>query len=221
MATEGNREQETPQEVLTRIKECCERAKGGNPALLKRLRELLDGHPEFVRHYGDLARRAERAWIALAAGNDPYFQETLARSAEAQRAELTRPGASSIEKLLVERIIACSLQMNYFSTTEANSLNDRETPRQLQFRSKRLAQAQKMYLAAVSALVAYQKLMPVPAGVQTLPTRTTVPTQPVELPVDLSRSEEATHTKLSVVVGVEENESVSEAGERLRVGVEG
>jgi hypothetical protein len=173
MATDGDRE-ESAQDVLTRVKEWYERAKGGNVALLKGLRSLLESHPDFVQRYGDLARRAERAWIALAAGNDPYFQETIAHSAEAQRAELTRPGASPIEKLLVERVVACGMQVNYFSTTEANALNDGETPKQLQFRAKRLAQAQKMYLAALGALATFQKLTPVPTGAQT-PVESTLP----------------------------------------------
>jgi len=113
MTTDGNGEQESAPEVLARIKETVDRAKGGNVALLQRLRGLLDSHPDFVRHYGDLARRAERAWIALSAGNDVYFEETLARSAESQRAELTRPGAQPIEKLLVEQVVSCGLQMNW------------------------------------------------------------------------------------------------------------
>ncbi|HVK14372.1 MAG TPA: hypothetical protein VM597_36870, partial [Gemmataceae bacterium] len=52
---------------------------------------------------------------------------------------------------------------NYFSATEANRLAAGDTYRQLQFHSKRVGQAQRMYLSALGALLMFQKLMPVPA----------------------------------------------------------
>lgn len=91
-----------------------------------------------------------------------YLRETATRAAEAQRAELTRSGAGPIEKLLVERVVACWLQTNYFSAHEADRLGAGDAFRQLQFHAKRLEQAQRMYLAALGALLTFQKLTPVP-----------------------------------------------------------
>lgn len=149
-----------PPDPLAEVREVVARAKAGDTAALPRLRALLDRSPELVRHYGDLARQAEAAWVSLAAGNNLYLKETAVRATEAQRAELARPGAGPIERLLVERVVACGLQLNYFSATEANALAAGDTPRQLQFHARRLGQAERRYLAALGALTSYQRLVP-------------------------------------------------------------
>jgi hypothetical protein len=138
------------------------KARAGDATVVPQLRAILDRHPILVEHYGNIARQAENAWVSLTAGNNLYLKETLARAGDVRRAGLTRPGASPIEKLLVERVVASGLELNYFSAAEANAISADESPRLLQFRAWRLSQAQRMHLAAVGALVAYQKLMPVP-----------------------------------------------------------
>ena len=150
-----------PPDALTDLRTVVSRARAGDASVVPQLRAVLDDHPALVRHYGDLARQTEAAWITLAAGSNLYLKETVSRAAEAQRAELTRPGAQPVEKLLVERVVACGLQVQYFSATEANALAAGDTCGQLRFHAKRVGQAQRMYLAALGALVTYQKLVPV------------------------------------------------------------
>lgn len=164
MATEGKPEdtaEQPPPDAMTELRQVIAKAKTGDASALPQLRTLLDRNPALIRHYGDLARHAEGAWIGLASGSDFYLRETLTRNAEARRTELTRPGATPIEKLLVERVVATLLQVSYFEATEAASLAAGDTYRQLQFHAKRLGQAQRSHLAALGALVTYQKLMPV------------------------------------------------------------
>jgi hypothetical protein len=60
---------------------------------------------------GDLARRAERAVAERMAGSDLAAQEAIARKLDLLRAELTGPTATPVEKLLVERAVACWLQV--------------------------------------------------------------------------------------------------------------
>ena len=62
----------------------------------------------------------------------------------------------------MERVVACWLQVNYFSAHEADRLGAGDAFRQLQFHAKRLEQAQRMYLAALGGLLTFQKLTPVP-----------------------------------------------------------
>ena len=168
MATEGDGDRPAatePADALAELRAVVAKAKAGDASVLPRLRAILDNNPSLVKHYGDAARHAEAAWIALAGGPDLYMKEAFARGAEAQRAELTRSGAQPIERLLVERAVACGLQLNYFSATEANALAAGDTFRQLQFHAKRVGQAQRMFLGAIGALVTYQKLMPADAVV--------------------------------------------------------
>jgi hypothetical protein len=128
---------------------------------LPRLREILDKNVELVKHYGDLGKHAQAAWIALAGGKNFYMRETVTRAAEARRAELTRPGASPVERLLVERVVACDLQLGYLTTAEADALGAGDSYRQLDHLAKRVERAQRMLLSALGALVAYQRLVPV------------------------------------------------------------
>src|SRR5436305_5435327 len=102
MATEGT-EPAPPPEALAEIREVVGRARRGDAAAVPRLRELLDRHPAIWERYGDLAAQVERSWVGLASGDDLHLKESLTRYAAKLRAELTRPSASPVEKLLVER----------------------------------------------------------------------------------------------------------------------
>jgi len=187
MATEGTGEQ-SPQEALAEIRDVVSRAKAGDAAVLPRLRAILDRHPELVTHYGDLARQAEAAWIALTAGTNLYLKETLSRAAEARRAELARPGAGAVEKLLVERVVASWLQVNYLAASEANALAAGDSHRQLQFHARRVERAQRMHLAAAGALVTYQRLVPA-SGAEIAardPARSDIDREPIDQPVSVA-----------------------------------
>ncbi len=216
MATDGNGEQ-TPSKTLAEIRSVIARAKTGDATAVPELRAILDRNPSLVRHFGDLSRQAEGAWIALASGSNLYLKETAVRAAEVQRAELTRPGAQPVEKLLVERVVACGIQLNYFSATEANALDAGDTPKQLQFHAKRLAQAQRMHLAALSALVAYQKLVPVPVAAGT--DRVTASTEHQERPLAQNSAERQARAEVLIEVDSDAVETGQENQERLRVGV--
>ena len=180
MTTDDNRQPPAatePADELAELRAVVAKAKAGDASVLPQLREMLDNNPALVTYYGDLGQHAEAAWVALAAGRSLYLKETVARAAAARRAELTRPGAPPVERLLVERVVACDLQLGYLTTAEADALGAGESYRQLDFQAKRVERAQRMYLAALGALVAFQKLVPVPQAVApvatpVLPTRT-------------------------------------------------
>jgi hypothetical protein len=159
MATDGVGQPPPPQ-VLAEIREVVARAKAGDAAAVPRLREVLTEHPAIWRTYGDLAAHTQQAWLNLASGKDLHLRECVARFAENLRAELTRPAASPLERLLVERAVACWLMMHYHTAVEANAVEAREAPRLLEYRAKRQARAQRMFESALSALVTMQKLFP-------------------------------------------------------------
>ena len=159
MATDGTNTAQ-PSDALAEIREVVGRAKRGDTAAVPRLRELLDRHPGIWERYGDLATQVEKSWVGLAAGDDLHMRESVTRYAGKLRAELTRPSASAIEKLLVERAVATWVQLNYFSGVEVNTIAGDASPRMLQLRARRHAQAQRQHERALSALVAYQRLHP-------------------------------------------------------------
>ncbi len=159
MATDGTNPAPPP-DALAEIREVVGRAKRGDAAAVPRLRELLDRHPGIWERYGDLATQVEKSWVGLAAGDDLHLKESVTRYAAKLRAELTRPAASPVEKLLVERVVATWLQLNYFSGVEVNAIAGDASPKMLQLRARRQAQAQRQHEKALSALVTMQKLYP-------------------------------------------------------------
>lgn len=123
-----------------------------------------------------------------------------------------------VEKLLVERVVVCGIQLNYFGETEANLLAEGQTPRQLQYRAKRHVQADRMYRAALGALVSYQKLMPVPNDAQVLDQ--VASTETIEEPsATLSSTERATKPAPKIEVELEAVEPEPEEHQQLRVRV--
>lgn len=218
MVTEGAAT--PPPDPLAEVREVVARAKAGDMSALPRLRALLDHNPELGRNYGNLGRQAEAAWVSLAAGSNLYLKETAGRAAEAQRAELTRPGAGPIERLLVERVVACGLQLNYFSATEANALAAGDTPRQLQFHARRLGQAERRYLSALGALTTYQRLMPA-VGEPTEAGHVLPCTTREEAPAVQQLRERVIRIEQPVDAGRGADEVEGDERERLRVSVAG
>lgn len=209
-----------PPDPLAEVREVVARAKAGDMAALPRLRALLDNNPELGRNYGNLGRQAEAAWVSLAAGKNLYLKETAARATEVQRAELTRPGAGPIERLLVERVVACGLQLNYFSATEANALAAGDTPRQLQYHARRLGQAERRYLAALGALTTYQRLVSVAGEPSEVRHALPCPSRD-EPPSSQHVRERLVRIEQPVDAGHEGDEAEGDERERLRVGVAG
>ena len=220
MTTEGNEERPEatePTDELAEMRAVVAKAKAGDASALPRLREILDRNPSLVKHYGDIGKHAQAAWVALAAGRSLYLKETLARAADARRAELTRPGASPVERLLVERVVACDLQLGYLTTAEADALGAGDNYRQLDFQAKRVERAQRMLLSATSALVAYQRLVPQPV---VLTASAALPAQTLNGQADTQQP--AAQVPLAVQLfdaGSEPDDGQSESRERLSVQV--
>ncbi len=134
------------------------RARSGDAAILPQLRAFLDEHPAAWRHCGDLALQAQEAWINLIAGPDLLARESLSRQTAALRAELAGPAPSSLEKLLVARIVACWLQVHYSDASVAESAA--LSLRQASFAQKRQDAAHRRYMAALGGLALVRRLVP-------------------------------------------------------------
>jgi hypothetical protein len=83
------------------------RAQKGDQTALPPLRELLK-EPAYVDALGgDLARQAQRTLIDKFSGQNLLFKESLTRKLELMRADLAGGNPTPLERLLVERIVAC------------------------------------------------------------------------------------------------------------------
>jgi hypothetical protein len=153
------------EEILERLQQLVQRAEQGDEGVLGELRAALDANPWVWERYGDLAQQSQAAWLQLIAGKNLLLQESTRRKAEQLRAELAGTGPSPLERLLVERVVACWLQTHYADAAYAQLKGN--GPAQHTAALRRQNSAQHRYLQAVRALATVRRLLrPSPAPVE-------------------------------------------------------
>jgi hypothetical protein len=137
------------------------RVRDGDEGAVPRLREILRGAPGLARRFVDPAIQAERSIIKSFAGGDGglVVREALPHTLEALRVELGGRSPSSLERLLVERIVATWLQLHYFETLYAQNMEEM-TIAQGEFHQKRIDRAHRRHLSAVKMLAQIRKMGP-------------------------------------------------------------
>lgn len=150
-------ERDGQHESLKSLEELVCRAQRGDAAVLPELRQTLDADPTIWQAYGDLAAQAQAAWLSLLAGKDLLLAEAVRRKQEELRAELAGPEPSPLEKLLVERIVACHLQSLYADALYAQARQ--ASPATLRELMRRQESAQKRYLSSIKQLALVRKLL--------------------------------------------------------------
>src|SRR5262245_15782375 len=84
------------------------------------LRELLK-EPFFVDALGgDLAKQAQLTLIDKFCGKNLLLKESVTRKLDLLREELAGPNPTPLERLLVERIVACWLHLHHLETIYFN-----------------------------------------------------------------------------------------------------
>jgi hypothetical protein len=144
-------------ETLERLQTLVQRAEQGDESALPTLRAALDANPWIWERYGDLAQQSQAAWLQLIAGPNLLLRESVERKTEQLRAELAGPGPSPLERLLVERVIACWLQVQYADAAYAQQTSP--SPGQHTAALKRQAGSHQRYLHAIKTLATVRKLL--------------------------------------------------------------
>ena len=144
---------------LGRLAELVQRAQQGDLTVMPLLREALVADPSIWQEYGDLAAQAQEAWLQLLAGTDHLLAESVRLKLAALRQELGAEGASPLEKLLIERIVACWLQTHYADALYAQARGPQSTASVRQELMKRQESSQRRYLAAIKQLALVRKLL--------------------------------------------------------------
>ena len=158
----------TPEtETLERLQSLVKRAEQGDESALPELRAALDTNPWIWQRYGDLAQQVQAAWLQLIAGPNLLLRESVERKAEQLRSELAGPGPSPLERLLVERVIACWLQVQYADAAYAQQTSP--SPGQHTAALKRQAGSHQRYLHSIKTLATVRKLLkPAPSTLELL-----------------------------------------------------
>jgi len=94
----------------------------GGKGAMTALRPLINRTPGAWDRAGNLAIRAENALVNVAAGTDEVLREALTKKVAMLKVELG--GETPLEKLLVERVVACWLNVYYNDALHAMRMNN-------------------------------------------------------------------------------------------------
>jgi hypothetical protein len=138
------------------MRKLLKRAQSGDASTLPVLRKLLENPATVDQFGGDLARQAALSLIEAAAGENLAFKEALTRKLDLLRAELSGPNPTPLEHLLVERVVACWLQVQDADVRYAQRKNlSREWG---DYYQRRMDRAHRRYLSAIKSLATVRKL---------------------------------------------------------------
>lgn len=138
------------------IAQLLERASTGDETTVPRIRELLKS-PEAVGLLGgELAEQVLLAFTRHMAGKNVGFREATRRKLELLRAELAGNNPTPVERVLVERVLACWLQVQDAELRAAQATD--ATIKQADFHQRRMDATNRRLLAAVKTLALVRKL---------------------------------------------------------------
>jgi len=133
-----------------------DRAQKGDKTALPALRQLLKNPAMVDPLGGDLAKQAQLTHIDKFSGQNLLLKESLTRKLDLMGEELAGPNVTPLERLLVERIVACWLHLHHlemvYACKESMSLALGS------YYQRSISSAQKRYLAAIKTLALVRKL---------------------------------------------------------------
>jgi hypothetical protein len=129
----------------------------GGLAALQPTEALFNGPagPALIDQLGDVAAKARQVWLDVASAGNALSGEAMRRKLDLLRQELEGPSPSPLERLLVERVLLCWLQVYQADVFSAQTRGHgpMESGQRLQ------GHAQARYLAAIRSLVTVRKLL--------------------------------------------------------------
>ena len=133
-------------------------ADGGDQAALPSIKQVFDAVPSLWDAFGNIATIAQNALIDLVAGKSIVTREGIRKTMAAMRADVSGPNASPLERLLVERVVACWALSYQADLAYADSLT-RASPIESEHCQRRQDRAARQYLAALRSLAVVRRLL--------------------------------------------------------------
>ena len=132
------------------------RAQKGDKSALPAIREVLDDPAMVDLLGGDLAKQAQLTLIEKFSTSNLLLRESLPRKLDNLRRELGGPAPTALEKLVVDRIVACWLHLHHLEHVYAQK--DSMSLELGTYYEKSIGQAQRRYLAAIRCLALIRRL---------------------------------------------------------------
>jgi hypothetical protein len=155
------------------------RAEAGDLSVLGALRQVLADKPELWQGYGDLAAQAEGALIRLVAAKNLLLTESLFLKLAALKEELGGESPTPLERLLIERVTACWLQVAYYDTLVVQARES--SPARLKMLQGLQDAAHRRHLSAIKTLATVRKLLRPPLSPVDVATRLAGERPPVRM----------------------------------------
>ena len=133
------------------------RAEKGDEKAMAELRPLLKDDPEVLSFYGKLAESAQESLIRNMIGSNLVFRAGVHRRLSEMRVQLSGDSPTPLEDLLIERILTCWLETQYYDALHAQNMKEAsvKTGEYLQRRQDR---AHRRFLSAVKMLAVIRRL---------------------------------------------------------------
>lgn len=128
------------------------------PEDVDELRRMLDESPTLWRLFGDLAQLTIVKLI-LRLGKTPAVQESARRGIAELRSELGYDAGSALERLVIDRVAICWLELHRLESNYISSLEPGQSMSYALHLERRLMFAQKRYLHAIEALARVRRLL--------------------------------------------------------------
>jgi hypothetical protein len=149
---------ERRRELIEELRDHIIRAQEGDEEAIANMEASLEQIPSIARRFGNLNLLVEQGFVERASGNNPVKQKSLNITLREMREELAGPNPSPLEKLGVERVVSCWLQLHY-----AEHLYERNLPKLVltedDYYPKRLDRLHRRYLSAMRSLAQVRKLL--------------------------------------------------------------
>jgi hypothetical protein len=133
-----------------------QRAKAGNESAASHLRAMLEDFPVLCRDTRDLMEQTQDGWLKLLTGSDLSQRVMIEHQLQSLRKELGGFNVSVAERLLIDRILICWLQLAYADRLLLEAQNgSTRVPKE---QARRQAAAAKQYATAIKQLAQVKRL---------------------------------------------------------------
>jgi len=140
----------------TELTNLAERARTGDETAVPLIREFLQRPGAVGAFGGDLAEQVFVSMTKSIAGKNLGFREDVRCKLDRLRAELSGDNPTSVERVLVERVVACWLQVQDAELRAAQATD--ASIKQADFHQRRMDATNRRFLAAVKTLALVRKL---------------------------------------------------------------
>lgn len=146
------------QRVVEQLTTLVTKAERGDEAALAKTRKLFDALPDLSDLHGDLAATAQAAFVNLVAGDKAATRLAISMKMKRMRADLAGPNATPLERLLVERVLACWLQSYHDDLAYADAVR-RRSVKEAEFYQRRQDRSARQFLKAMQSLATVRRLL--------------------------------------------------------------